>query len=121
MHVGYLVVGNMGQPMAGELLNADTAWQFTTSTRRRWSLYCCATRRGASPKELADQCEIVLVSLPTLAAFRAAVLGAEGLANGRAMQVLVLQLKWSPRIDMGVYAHIFAFKSPEELFDGYSL
>jgi 2-hydroxy-3-oxopropionate reductase len=46
-------------------------------------------RRAASPKELADQCEIVFVSLPTLAAFRAAVLEAEGLVAGGAMQVLV--------------------------------
>jgi 3-hydroxyisobutyrate dehydrogenase-like beta-hydroxyacid dehydrogenase len=31
-------------------------------------------RRAASPRELADHCEIVAVSLPTLAAFRTAVL-----------------------------------------------
>src|SRR5215217_7886421 len=48
-------------------------------------------RRGGppSPKDLGDQCEIVIVSLPTLAAFRAAVIGPEGLAGGRALKVLL--------------------------------
>ena len=40
-------------------------------------------RRAASPKDLADRCEIVFVSLPTLAAFRAVAFGAEGLASGQ--------------------------------------
>jgi 3-hydroxyisobutyrate dehydrogenase-like beta-hydroxyacid dehydrogenase len=46
-------------------------------------------RRATSPKDIGDQCETVVVSLPTLAAFRAAVLGPEGLAAGRAMKVLL--------------------------------
>ena len=46
-------------------------------------------RRAASPKDLADRCEIVFVSLPTLAAFREVVFGAEGLAKGGAMKLLV--------------------------------
>src|SRR3954451_22873786 len=46
-------------------------------------------KRAASPRGLADQCEIVAVSLPTLTAFRAAVLGPEGLVAGRAIKVLL--------------------------------
>jgi 2-hydroxy-3-oxopropionate reductase len=46
-------------------------------------------RRAVSPRDLGDQCEIVTVSLPTLAAFRAAVLGPEGLAAGSAIKVLL--------------------------------
>jgi 2-hydroxy-3-oxopropionate reductase len=46
-------------------------------------------RRAASPKDLADRCEIVFVSLPTLAAFRAVAFGEDGLAHGKAMKVLV--------------------------------
>ena len=41
-------------------------------------------RRAASPRELADQCEIVFVSLPTLAAFRAVMFGENGLLAGNA-------------------------------------
>jgi len=47
------------------------------------------TRRGISPCDLADRCEIVFVSLPTLAAFREAAFGANGLAHGTAMKLLV--------------------------------
>jgi hypothetical protein len=34
-----------------------------------------------APRDLADRCEIVFVSPPTLAAFREVAFGAEGLAN----------------------------------------
>jgi len=90
MHVGYLGVGNMGQPMAGKLLDGGHGLTlFDISDAAMEPLLLRQARRAASPKELADQCEIVFVSLPTLAAFRAAVLGVEGLASGGAMQVLV--------------------------------
>jgi 2-hydroxy-3-oxopropionate reductase len=46
-------------------------------------------RRAGSPRELADRCEIVFVSLPTLAAFREVAFGAEGLDKGSAMKLLV--------------------------------
>ena len=46
-------------------------------------------RRATSPKNLADQCEIVFVSLPTLAAFRAVAFGGDGLIEGSAMKLLV--------------------------------
>jgi 3-hydroxyisobutyrate dehydrogenase-like beta-hydroxyacid dehydrogenase len=46
-------------------------------------------RRAASPRDLADQCEIIFVSLPTLAAFRSVAFGSEGLAKGKTMKLLV--------------------------------
>jgi 2-hydroxy-3-oxopropionate reductase len=46
-------------------------------------------RRATSPKDLADRCEIVFVSLPTLAAFRAVAFGPDGFAGGKAMKLLV--------------------------------
>jgi len=80
----------MEQPMAGKLLDGGhglTVYDINEAAMEPFLLR--QARRAASPKELADQCEIVFVSLPTLAAFRAAVLEAEGLAGGEAMQVLV--------------------------------
>jgi 3-hydroxyisobutyrate dehydrogenase-like beta-hydroxyacid dehydrogenase len=90
MHVGYLGVGNMGQPMAGKLLDGGhglTVYDINEAAME--PLLLRQARRAASPKELADLCEIVFVSLPTLTAFRAAVSEAEGLVAGGAMQVLV--------------------------------
>ncbi len=90
MQAGFLGVGNMGQPMAGKLLDAGhslTIYDINEAAMR--PLLERQVRRAVSPKDLADQCEIVFVSLPTLAAFRAVAFGPDGLAQGRAMKLLV--------------------------------
>src|SRR3954471_12887856 len=90
MQVGYLGVGNMGQPMAGKLMDAGHSLVvFDISEAAMEPLLLRQARRAVSPRDLGDQCEIVAVSLPTLAAFRAAVLGPEGLVAGRAIKVLL--------------------------------
>jgi 3-hydroxyisobutyrate dehydrogenase-like beta-hydroxyacid dehydrogenase len=90
MQVGYLGVGNMGQPMAGKLMDAGHSLVvFDISEAAMEPLLLRQARRAVSPRDLGDQCEIVAVSLPTLAAFRAAVLGPEGLAAGSAIKVLL--------------------------------
>ena len=80
MEAGYLGVGAMGQPMANKLLDAGhslTIYDINEAAMR--SLLERQARRANSPRELADRCEIVFVSLPTLAAFREVAFGAEGL------------------------------------------
>jgi 2-hydroxy-3-oxopropionate reductase len=90
MEAGYLGVGAMGQPMANKLLDAGhslTIYDINEAAMR--PLLERQARRANSPRELADRCEIVFVSLPTLAAFREVAFGAEGLASGNAMKLLV--------------------------------
>jgi 2-hydroxy-3-oxopropionate reductase len=90
MQAGFLGVGNMGQPMAGKLLDGGhslTIYDINEAAMR--PLLERQVRRAASPKDLADQCEIVFVSLPTLAAFRSVAFGDDGLAQGKAMKLLV--------------------------------
>ena len=90
MEAGYLGVGNMGQPMAAKLLDAGHSLTiFDINETAMQPLLERQARRAASPQELADRCEIVFVSLPTLAAFRAAALGPQGLVHGGAMKLLV--------------------------------
>src|SRR5712671_1617355 len=90
MQVGYLGVGNMGQPMAGKLMDAGHSLVvFDISEAAMEPLLLRQARRAVSPRDLGDQCEIVAVSLPTLAASRAAVLGPDGLAAGSAIKVLL--------------------------------
>src|SRR5271168_4614902 len=90
MQAGYLGVGNMGQPMAGKLLDGGHSLTiFDIDEAAMQPLLERQARHAASAKDLADQCETVFVSLPTLAAFREVVFGAEGLARGSAMKVLV--------------------------------
>src|SRR3954454_5013666 len=90
MEAGYLGVGAIGQPMAQKLLDAGhslTIYDISEAAMR--PLLERQARRVASPRELADRCEIVVVSLPTLAAFREVAFGANGLAEGKAMKLLV--------------------------------
>jgi 3-hydroxyisobutyrate dehydrogenase-like beta-hydroxyacid dehydrogenase len=90
MEAGFLGVGNMGLPMAGKLLDGGhslTVFDIRPEAMR--PLLERQARQAASPKDLADQCEIVFVSLPTLGAFRTVAFGADGLTAGAALKLLV--------------------------------
>jgi len=64
MQVGYLGVGNMGQPMAGKLMDAGHSLVvFDISEAAMEPLLLRQARRAVSPRDLGDQCEIVAVSL----------------------------------------------------------
>ena len=90
MEAGFLGVGNMGLPMAGKLLDAGhslTVYDIREAAMQ--PLLERQARKAASPKALADQCEIIFVSVPTLAAFRAVAFGDDGIVQGRAINLLV--------------------------------
>ena len=90
MDAGLLGVGNMGQPMAGKLMDGGhTLTLFDIREDALRPLLKRQARKAASPKDLADKNEIVFVSLPTLAAFRAVMFGEDGLIHGKAMKLLV--------------------------------
>src|SRR5437762_2377215 len=59
------------------------AWSCSTSAKQQWNRCCCVRRAGPYRRE------IVAVSLPTLAALRAAVLRPDGLAAWSAINVLL--------------------------------
>jgi 3-hydroxyisobutyrate dehydrogenase-like beta-hydroxyacid dehydrogenase len=90
MAIGFVGVGNMGLPMAEKLLDAGhelvvhdiRAAALEPLTRRQ-------ARAAASPREVADRCETVMVSLPTLEAIRAVVMGPEGVIAGKAVKTVV--------------------------------
>ncbi|MEA2788897.1 MAG: hypothetical protein QOG73_1303, partial [Acetobacteraceae bacterium] len=89
MEAGFLGVGNMGLPMAGKLLDGGhslTVFDIRPEAMR--PLLERQARQAASPKDLADQCEIVFVSLPTLGAFRSVAFGPDGLTAGAALKLL---------------------------------
>jgi 2-hydroxy-3-oxopropionate reductase len=80
----------MGQPMAHKLLDAGhglTIYDINEAAMR--PLLERQARRASSPKDLADRCEIVFVSLPTLAAFREVAFGADGLVQSKGMKLMV--------------------------------
>ena len=90
METGFLGIGNMGLPMAQKLIDGGHA--LTVYDIREAALKPLTdrqARRATSPKDMADRCEVVMVSLPTLASLREVVLGKGGLAEGGAMKILV--------------------------------
>ena len=90
MQAGYLGVGNMGQPMAEKLIDGGHQLSvYDINEGAMAPLLARQARRAQSPRELADTNEIVFVSLPTLAVFRAVMNGPDGLAQGKAMKLLV--------------------------------
>ena len=90
MRIGCLGLGNMGQPMAGKLLDAGhELWVYDIREDAMLPLLERQARRATSPKELADTCDTIIVSLPTLEIFRRALSGPDGLLAGKAMKTLV--------------------------------
>lgn len=90
MEAGYLGVGAMGKPMATKLL--DGGHRLTVLDINEAALRPFLERqagRAMTPREMADTCEIVFVSLPTLGAFRHVVFGEDGLLQGGKMKILV--------------------------------
>jgi len=90
MDAGFLGIGNMGQPMAMKLI--DGGHRLTVLDRNEDAMRPLLDRqasRGISPKDLADRHAIVIVSLPTLDAFRSVVFGEDGLLAGSALKILV--------------------------------
>lgn len=87
MRIGFLGIGNMGRPMAGKLLDAGhELWVHDIRDEAMQPLLDRQARRAGSPAELADACDTVVVSLPTLAIFRQAL---DDLLAGGALKTLV--------------------------------
>ncbi len=91
MNVGFIGLGRMGKPRAGNLLKAGH--QVTVYNRSRGAvdeLVAVGARAAGSPAEVAQQSEIVLTCLPTVEAVEQVYLDDGGLVQaGRSGQVLV--------------------------------
>ena len=90
MRIGFLGVGNMGQPMAEKLLDAGhELWVCDVREEAMRPLLERQARRANAPKELADACDTVIVSLPTLEVFRRTLSGPQGLLSGSTLKTIV--------------------------------
>ncbi|MDR3537810.1 MAG: NAD(P)-binding domain-containing protein [Acetobacteraceae bacterium] len=90
MQAGFLGVGMMGQPMAGKLLDGGhSLLVHDISETAMRPLLDRRAGRATSPRDMAERCDIVIVSLPTLDAFRTVVFGPDGLLQGAALKILV--------------------------------
>lgn len=90
MPIGFVGVGNMGLPMAERLIDGGN--ELVVHDIRAAALEPLTKRQArpaASPREVGDRCEIAMMSLPTLDALRATVLGSDGVAQGKAIKLVV--------------------------------
>lgn len=86
--IGIIGVGNMGGPMAQHLL--DLGVKLTVCDLNAQAIAPLAARGAAvaaNPKELADQADIILASMPSLAASMAVALGEHGVVHGSRVKV----------------------------------
>ncbi len=81
--IGFIGVGNMGQPMALNLAEAGHRLVvYDISEEAMAPLLERQARRAGSARDVADACELVFVSLPNNKAIEEIVLGADGIVNG---------------------------------------
>jgi 3-hydroxyisobutyrate dehydrogenase-like beta-hydroxyacid dehydrogenase len=78
--VGFIGTGNMGNPMAGNVLKAGFSLTvFDRHAPAMENLIQAGARKGASTQDVVDQCEVVMTCLPASPDVEAAYLDAGGL------------------------------------------
>ena len=88
--IGYLGLGNMGQPMASRLMDAgNNISVFDIDETAMKPLAERQALQASSPRDLADKSEIVICSLPSNSVIRDAVLGNGGLIEGEKIRIYV--------------------------------
>jgi 3-hydroxyisobutyrate dehydrogenase-like beta-hydroxyacid dehydrogenase len=90
MEIGFIGLGKMGFPMARRLIEAGHQLTvFDTSKQALDRLVALGAQAGSSPKDIADRCETVLASLPSLQASLEVATGAGGVIEGKRIKRFV--------------------------------
>jgi 3-hydroxyisobutyrate dehydrogenase-like beta-hydroxyacid dehydrogenase len=88
--IGFIGVGNMGGAMVRRLLGKGyevLAYDADPAASER--VRAAGARIAASPREVADQMEIVFACLPSTAISNAVAFGADGVSGGKAVKIYV--------------------------------
>jgi 3-hydroxyisobutyrate dehydrogenase-like beta-hydroxyacid dehydrogenase len=105
--LGFVGLGRMGMPMLLHLLDAGRSVHVYDTVD---PVMAIAVERGAkpaaSPAGVADEAEIVLVSLPTPDIVHQVVLGGDGLAAGTRARVIVDLSTTGPRVAKSIAASL---------------
>lgn len=81
--VGFIGLGKIGRPMAERLLNAGCQLHvYDIDPRAMEALAPLGAKRTGSPRDLANLCSIILLSLPNSKVVEMVVLGSDGILHG---------------------------------------
>ena len=90
MDIGFIGLGNMGFPMARRLIEAGHKLiVFDTRKEVMDKLVARGAKAATSPKDVADQVETVMASLPSLKASLDVATGAGGVIEGKRVKRFV--------------------------------
>jgi 3-hydroxyisobutyrate dehydrogenase len=95
--VGIVGVGIMGGAMARNLLKSGfRVIGYDVSETAMQALAAAGGERAGSPRDVAERAEIMITSLPSVAAFRAAVSGNDGLMTGQGEGQIIIECSTLP-------------------------
>jgi hypothetical protein len=90
MDIGFIGLGNMGFPMARRLVEArHQLVVFDTRKNVLDRFVALGAQAASSPKDVADRCETVMASLPSLQASLDVATGKDGVVEGRRVKRFV--------------------------------
>jgi 2-hydroxy-3-oxopropionate reductase len=92
-HIGFIGLGIMGKPMAQHLLKADfplTVLDVVKSAQDE--LVAAGARAGTSPKNVAEQSDVVITMLPDSPDVEQVILGKDGVSEGIRAGALVIDM-----------------------------
>jgi 2-hydroxy-3-oxopropionate reductase len=108
MNIGFIGLGIMGKPMAKNLIAAGhslTVFDINPAPVRE--LAALGAKTGASPKDVASQCRLVITMLPNSPEVRQVSLGEDGLIHGvKKGDILVDMSSIAPRAAQEVAAEL---------------
>lgn len=97
--IGFVGVGKMGRPMATRLIDAGHALTvYDVDAEAVAEMVALGADAAATPAAVGDAASVVIASLPSPAILETVVLGANGVAAGRAVRTLIDVSTTGPRM-----------------------
>jgi len=104
--IGFIGLGIMGKPMSKNLLKAGYQLVvYDVNVQAVDDLVVSGARRAESPKEVAQNAEIIITMLPNSPQVRSVVLGKEGILDGaKKGSILVDMSSIAPKVSQEIFA-----------------
>ncbi|NQV61305.1 MAG: NAD(P)-dependent oxidoreductase [Alphaproteobacteria bacterium] len=90
MKAGFIGTGSIGAPLASNILDQEKSLVvFDINPEATKTLAAKQARVAGSPREVADEAEVVFACMPSIDSFHAIVSGPDGVLQGGAMKIFV--------------------------------